>query len=202
MRAASWILISGGLFLAMGCASSHEAEKPWMTSGSITIARPVPQAQDLSAALLGFMPRKGEHVISQNAPNDSGALKASYWLSVDRASKAIALMQGERQVEHFIGEGVQSLSEGRYELAHKQRSALWYAPDSYFLARGETPPKPGDKARFRRGALGEFSLFVTKDIPVHSGPVWTDEIGGVRLTETEIAKLYYSLEPGALIEVR
>ena len=84
---------------------------------------------------------------------------------------------------------------------HKQRNPLWYAPDSYFKARLLPLPAEGDRSRFRRGALGEFVLFVDKDTPIHSGPFGSEEIGGIRLEEDDISRLYYQLELGATIRV-
>ncbi len=187
--------------IVLGCSSHPESGGSYVAVGSITLARPVPAATNLSSALLGFMPRDRQDS-SRDAMSDVSSLGASSWLLIDRAAQTLSLMKGDEIVETISGEGATSLAPGRFELAHKQKSALWYAPDSYFLSRGETPPRPGDKVRFRRGALGELSLFVTKDLPLHCGPVWTEEIGGVRLNESEMAKLFYSLEPGSIVEIR
>ncbi len=156
----------------------------------IAVSRPVPVATDGSAAsILGFMPLQAKtHVGS--------------WLSIDRSSKNLALMEGERQVNLLSGEGVTELKPGTYHIVHKQRSALWYAPDSYFAARNEPVPAQGDKNRYRRGALGEFVLYLDKDTPIHNGPIWSAEIGGVRLSDSDISRLYYSLDIGSTIEVR
>jgi hypothetical protein len=111
-------------------------------------------------------------------------------------------MEGSKEIAQGAIEGVSSLRPGTFSVRHKQRSALWHAPEEYFAARGLEVPAAGTKARFLRGALGEFALFIDKDTPIHSGPIATDEIGGIRAEEDLLSQLYYSLEVGSPIEVR
>lgn len=111
-------------------------------------------------------------------------------------------MNGDTVAQAFSGEGIENLSPGNYNLLHKQRNALWYAPAGYFQKRNQQVPPDGDRSRFRRGALGAFALFLNKETPIHSGPVWSDEIGGIRLSENDISRLYYAVELGAPIEVQ
>ncbi|NQV20936.1 MAG: ribulose-phosphate 3-epimerase, partial [Rhodospirillales bacterium] len=47
-----------------------------------------------------------------------------------------------------------SLNPGTYALQHKQKRPLWYASDEYFAKRQLPIPPPGDRQRYRRGALG------------------------------------------------
>jgi hypothetical protein len=111
-------------------------------------------------------------------------------------------MDGDKEVNVITGEGVEKLKPGIYQLLHKQRNALWYAPDSYFSARDLAIPAQGDRSRYRRGALGDFVLYIDKDTPIHNSPIWDDEIGGVRLDDADMSRLYYALEVGAAVEVR
>jgi hypothetical protein len=111
-------------------------------------------------------------------------------------------MDGDSPVTVASGEGIDSLKPGQYQVLHKQRNALWYAPDQYFTERGLKVPPQGDKSRYLRGALGDFVVFINKDTPIYSGPIWTEEIGGVRLSDDEMSRLYYRMEVGVPIEVR
>jgi hypothetical protein len=162
----------------------------WLQDGMIAISRPIPEISSVDAAvMLGFMP----------LPQ---AARIGSWVLIDTKNEVISVMDGDKEVAVASGEGIPSLKPGKYQVLHKQRNALWYAPDSYFTTRGLRVPPQGDKARYLRGALGDFVVFINKDTPIFSGPIWTDEIGGVRLNDTEMSRLYYRVEVGAPIEVR
>jgi len=45
-------------------------------------------------------------------------------------------------------------------------------------------------------------LYINQDTPIHSGVVWSEEVGGLRLGSDEMARLYDDLGVGAPIEVR
>jgi lipoprotein-anchoring transpeptidase ErfK/SrfK len=111
-------------------------------------------------------------------------------------------MQGETVLQTVAGQGVESLNPGKYTVEHKQRSALWYAPAEYFTSRGLPVPPEGVKERYLRGALGDFALFLDQMTPLHNGPIWSKELGGVRFDESDISRIYYQVEVGAPVEVR
>jgi hypothetical protein len=160
-------------------------------NGMVAISRSAPSVgQGSSDKAFGFIPAS-----LHAAPTGS-------WLVIDRSSKSLALMKGDQVVSKLKGEGFTKLTPGVFKVKHKQRSPLWYAPDGYFNARNMAIPAEGDKARFRRGALGDFVVFADQDTPIHSGPIWLDEIGGVKMDEAELSKIYYSLEVGSAIEVK
>jgi len=153
------------------------------------IARPAPAPSQVSStSVLGFLP-------VQAAPHRS-------WLSLDRASSSISLMDGDKVVAVVKAQGLESARSGSFQVIYKQKNAPWYAPDSYFSARNLAVPSAGDKSRFRRGALGEYVIFLAKDLPIHSGPVWSSEVGGIQLKNEELSKLFYALDVGAPIEIR
>ena len=160
-----------------------------ITSGSLTLSGTVPlplPVQQLS--MLGFVP----------AP----ALHQGNWLNVDLKKHSISLMDGTQELSSTSGQGLAALKPGSYQVVHKQRNPLWYAPNSYFSARHLPIPAEGDATRFRRGALGDFALFLAKDLPLHSGPVWTSEIGGVQVADGDLSKIFYLLPIGAPVEIR
>ncbi|MCB0332981.1 MAG: hypothetical protein KDD55_05740 [Bdellovibrionales bacterium] len=160
----------------------------WQTSGSITIARPLPAVTTvMPAKMLGFLPSQ--------SPKGS-------WLSIDRTTNTVALMDGSDEVTSTHAEGLDLLEPGRFELAHKQRNPLWYAPESYFTNRQLPTPAEGDSRRYLRGALGDFALFLDADTPLHSAPFMSEEISGIRIDEQTLAKMYYSLGVGDIVLVK
>lgn len=175
--------------------SNLEVAKLWLSDGYISIARPVPavalasRSDNSSLSVLGFMP----------TPN---AARVGTWIKVDRQTNSVSLMNGEKEVSVSKGEGINDLQPGQYQVLHKQRNPLWYAPDEYFKSRNIKVPPQGDKSRFLRGALGDFAMFINKDTPIYSGPLWSTEIGGVRLEEDEMSRLYYEISVGSFIEVK
>ncbi|MBN8549694.1 MAG: L,D-transpeptidase [Deltaproteobacteria bacterium] len=187
-----------GLFalsLLCACSKTPTASLPqqnaqWLKDGMIAISRPVPSIRhSASQEMLGFMPIQ--------APKHSGA-----WVAFDTSKNTLSIMNGEKALSVISGQGFENLKPGNYSIVHKQKEALWYAPDAYFTARNLPIPAKGDRSRFRRGALGDFVLYLDKDTPIYSGPVWDAEIGGVRLEESDVAKLYSSIEVGSSVEVR
>lgn len=177
-------------------STSSKTASRWIKSGELTISRAnpgvmLPSATDTQpTTALGFVPAS-----LHGAPVGS-------WVSIDSSQGTIQLMKGDQSVAQLKGTGLASLRPGLFKVKHKQRNPLWYAPDSYFSSRNLPPPVEGDKARFRRGALGDFVIFLDQETPIHSGPIWLDSIGGVKMEEADLSKLYYSLEVGAAVEVK
>ncbi|MCO6431680.1 MAG: L,D-transpeptidase [Deltaproteobacteria bacterium] len=182
------------LMLGMaGCGRSHpavtEPDKKWLPSGQIVLSRPVPEVSSpRSLNMLGFIPIIGS--------------PSGIWLSINLSSSELTLMEGSRVITSSKLEGGEGLSPGSYQVLHMQRSPLWYATDRYFEQRSLPVPPQGDRARFRRGALGEYAIFINKDTPIHCGPVWSEEVGGIRIPEPEMAKIYNQLQVGSVIEVK
>ncbi|WKZ57088.1 MAG: L,D-transpeptidase [Bdellovibrionota bacterium] len=179
--------------LIAGCSSSVKAPTNWIADGSLSIHRPVPQLpvnselnQD-GATVFAFAP--------------SASIPTSAWVSVDRQANELRLMQGQQAILTLRGDGLDRLPTGSFTVLHKQREPAWYAPDLYFASRSLDTPAEHSKERYLRGALGEYALFLAPELPLHCGPLWLDEIGGVRLSEQDMAQLYYRLEVGAAIQI-
>ncbi len=192
-RLINFLRISGvlSIFLTILSCTSRTADtnQSWQKSGSILIARSAPDVKRPSFdSALGFLP--------------THAALNSTWLAVDTAKKTLNLMNGETLLSTSSAVGVENIKPGSYEIVHKQRAPLWYAPDSYFTKRSLAVPGEGDRERYRRGALGDFVIFINKDTPIHSGPIWLDEIGGVKIQEPELARIYYSIEVGSEVVVK
>ena len=186
----------GGLMTA----PPPEPRAGWMADGAITLARSAPPAQLVGqATMLGFLPGTIPAAIPAIA---APAERVGPWISIDRSSQKLTLFNGAAVVGSFSGEGFDRLTTGSFRLTLKQRNPLWYAPDSYFTSRNIEVPAPGDRARFRRGALGDFAVFLDRTTALHSGPVWSTDIGGLRLEENDLSRIYYQLEIGSYVEIR
>ena len=175
-----------------------EAAK-YALSGSIVISKPIPtkvsnsiQDDTVHSPLLGFTPPSKDFVPAENEA----------WLEIARKTKEIKLRQGSKVVQSVKAEGNITLKPGQYSLQHKQKRPLWYAPDEYFTKRGIDVPASGDRARYRRGALGQYVIYATTTFPIHSGPVWSEDVGGIRVNLAELSSIYYKLPVGASIVVK
>ena len=162
------------------------------SSGSLTISRPLPEiklaALD-SNKILGFSPALGIH--------------SGDWLSLDRSSKTISLMRGENKIFSANFELSDKIQPGSFKLIHKQTKPAWYADDNYFTNRKLEVPSKNDAQRFLKGALGDFVLILDKEISLHNAPLWAqDDVGGLRLADNDIARIYYSVDADTPVEVR
>jgi hypothetical protein len=192
-----------------GCTllDDNNGTSAWNTNGVLALSRPVPEfPARLSAsltenhsssgaiaangrAMLGFMPTK--HSQSQAS------------LTINRTDNSGELSRPNDFTPHrFTIEGAQQLPVGTYTVLLKQQAPLWYAPDRYFIDRDLNVPGQGARERFRRGALGSQAIFLSGEIPIHAGPLWSAEIGGVRLEPSDISILFEALQVGAEVNVR
>jgi hypothetical protein len=84
----------------------------------------------------------------------------------------------------------------------KEERPLWYAPREYFVNRSLKVPHEGSRERFRRAALGNRAIYLNNQAPIHSGPVWLAEIGGMRVDQRKMEQLYSMVPVGTRVEVR
>jgi len=138
------------------------------------------------------------------APTTPGFLPAENeaWLLVDKDSKEVALYEGRTEVLRFKAFGEVSLNEGKYFIQSKDVSPSWYASDEYFTSRDLMVPSLQDSLRWRKGVLGKQALLLPEGFAIHSARLWTKEVGGLRLEEQELSKLYDKLSPSSLVVVR
>jgi len=148
--------------------------------------------QQLMAPLIGYIPPTIGFLPAENEA----------WLEVEKATKSVALYIGKELKKSVQAEGSISLAPGTYALQHKQKSAAWYAPDSYFQKRQLSVPAASDRSRYRRGALGQFVLFPTTTFAIHSGPVWNEDVGGLRVAQSDLSSIFFALPLGATIVVK
>jgi lipoprotein-anchoring transpeptidase ErfK/SrfK len=124
------------------------------------------------------------------------------WIEIDSASKTLQVYKGREQIKSVKAEGEISLAPGEYPLQHKQKNPLWYAPDEYFQKRHLKVPPRGDNFRYRRGALGSYALYPTTTFPIHSGPFWSEETGGLKVSESELASIFQMVKPGTPVLIK
>jgi len=182
-----------GLLLA--CTTSRPSTPPlgWLESGSIALARPIPapiHAQPTTA--LGFWSWYPTQLLTGQAT-----------LALDRNARTLTFTTPSGETVSIPNVDVAAtLQPGTYEVLHKQQNPLWYAPDQYFSSRKLPVPSQGDRSRYRRGALGEYAIFINQETPIHCGSIWSDEVGGIRAGCEELSRIYFSVEIGTTIEIK
>ena len=99
-------------------------------------------------------------------------------------------------------QGAYALKAGSRTVVAKEVDPVWKAPRTYFLRRGLAVPDKSSSAGSLRGALGHQALVLSGDVALHSGPIWNDDIGGVRVSPQDMALLFDMVPVGAVVEVR
>lgn len=165
-------------------------------ASSVLITKPVPafgvEARNAPGLVFAFVPPA---IGFDPADNET-------WLEIERETKSLTLNRGKTVIKKIQAEGTVDLDAGLYALQHKQKRPLWYAPDSYFVKRRMKVPGNSERQRYRRGALGQYVLYPTTTFPIHSGPIWTADVGGLRLSRSDLSSIYYMLPIGASIVVK
>ncbi len=188
-------LISGSAILT-GCSSTQSTEQnTWQEDGMIVLARPAPKIEQQSV----YASKNKSHNVFGFLPSLEAGNKP--WLLLSTSEKQLKLMQGKdlKLAVTIDTDAIDTsgLKGGVYQIIHKQRHPVWHASEEYFKARKLNAPAEGDSGRLLKGALGDFALFTDKELPIHSGPIQLPELGGLRLEEEDIARIYYHLEVGA-----
>ena len=166
-------------------------QEPTLLAESV-LAKASSEKPAVMAPLIGYFPPLMSFVPAEN----------EIWLEVDRTTAKLSLYKGREIVKQIQGEGVVSMNSGEYFLQHKQKAPLWYAPNEYFTKRQLAVPASENRLRYRRGALGDLALYPTTTFPIHSAPLWSDEVGGLRISESDLASIYFMLPVGAPIVVK
>lgn len=203
-------LSSAALVLVLsGCSLFHQSETPqpekFAASGTVILSgvlsgNPVDPNSSVLAAnkpvvmapLVGFLPPTLGFI-----PADNEA-----WLEVDRLTKVISLYKGKNKIKEMQGEGSVSIDAGEYFIQQKQKYPLWYATDDYFSKRRLAVPSKEDRLRYRRGAYGPFAIFPSTNFPIHSGPIWSNDVGGLRISKGDLSSIYFTLPVGAPVVVK
>lgn len=182
------------VFFAIGCShisGTRGSAQPWLIDGSLALSRPVPNIELASSTGQSASP-------APEVSSSSGATQ----IIVSRQAKTVTALRPGQSPLVFKSEGAQLLSQGSFSVTMKEDRPLWYAPNSYFLKRSLPVPDEGSRERFMRAALGSKALFLNDQTPIHSGPVWLREIGGLRVKSTAMEQLYSMVTVGTRVEVR
>jgi len=184
------------LLLLAGCSSMRlvtgGSNAKWLENGSLALSRP--------------LPAKGSPAISQvavasNVPAPTANSGAAQIIISRRDNTLTAVLPGSSPLV-FRAEGAASLPQGSFSVTMKEESPLWYAPKEYFTSRALEVPDEGSRTRFRRAALGNRAMYLDNQAPIHSGPVWLKEIGGLRVKQGEMNQIYSMVGVGTRVEVR
>ena len=186
------------LLLVTGCATASfnpASSETWLTDGNLALLRPVPK-QNL------YSEKTSSEPMARMRPPEPEQSNIPPHLIVHGASHSLTLSLPGSAPITIKAQGTYAMKPGSYAVALKQHDPLWYAPPTYFLRRGIQVPADGTKARFMRGALGNKAIFLDREIPIHSGPMWTEEIGGLRVSTDDMARIFDAVTVGGRVEVQ
>lgn len=189
----SLMALSFCALLGTGCTTlgtRPSAPAGWLQNGSLALSRPVPPAISSDRARLSH-PQAAALTSTDTSR-----------IVVSRNSRTITAMQPGSEPKVFKAEGAQHLSPGTFSITGKEETPLWYAPDEYFTKRALAIPEEGSRNRFMRAALGQRAMYLNNQSPIHSGPVWLHEIGGLRVKSSDMSLLYSLVTIGTRVEVR
>lgn len=144
------------------------------------------------APLLGYAPPTASFLPAANET----------WLELIPKDSMMRVYRGNLLVRELKGEGSPAIAPGVYSLEYMQKDPTWYAPDQYFTKRQLPVPAAGDPLRYRRGALGQYVIYPTPECPIHTGEVYSDDVGGIRLSGADLASIFSMLRPGTTIKVQ
>lgn len=178
----------------VGVASARTAEREQLaSSGAAGVSQdPKSGMPRLMAPLVGYFPPAGVFVPAENET----------WIEINRERGLLSVFRGKEVVKEAKTEGSVSLPEGDYYLQHKQAQPLWYAPNDYFKKRQLLVPEAENRLRYRRGALGQFALYPTTTFPIHCGPIWSEDVGGLRVSPQDMASIYHLVPLGSPVVVK
>lgn len=157
----------------------------------------------------GSLPPKTEEAsaaepMARMRPDMSGGEELSPRLVVNTKNHTITLeVRGESPLV-MAAQGAYAMRQGTYTVKSKEKDPKWIAPPTYFLRRGLQVPTEGDASRELGGALGHQALLLdnAQQIAIHSGPAWNQEVGGIRVSRDDMARLFARIDVGTRIEVR
>ena len=173
------------LLLVTGCATASfnpASSETWLSDGNLALLRPVPKQNHYSE-------KTSSEPMARMRPPEPEQSNIPPHLIVHGASHSLTLSLPGSAPITIKAQGTYAMKPGSYAVALKQNDPLWYAPPTYFL-------------RFMRGALGNKAIFLDREIPIHSGPMWTEEIGGLRVSADDMARIFDAVTVGGQVEVQ
>lgn len=165
-----------------------ESRKSLTSSGSFTIVGQVPKFSKRSVS-------SSKKILSITQSEDNS-------LVIDRLSGTLLLSRGNKILRKFeFLKGLGKLKKGALTVASIEESPVWNAPDEYFTNRNMDIPEIGAIERELKGALGEIALRLSDNTILHNSPIWTNEIGGIKVSDNELKILSNYLKVGSKVLV-
>ncbi len=194
---------SGCSQLSSSLVSSQKPASPsrsadYLVEGTISFSRPVPHPSEAVAQIMAFMP------IAPQIP-DFGVKRLSSsetWVFVDSYNKSLEINRGDENILTVDITPTTGIAQGKFAVALKEENALWYASEEYFTKRNQIIPADGSSDRYRQGALGDFAVFLSGGLVIHSSPLFDDSVAGFQVSPDEIRSIYSLLEPGTKVIIR
>lgn len=95
---------------------------------------------------------------------------------------------------------------GAFEIGRKKEDPVWYAPDWYYVERGQPIPPAYSGERYRPGVLGDYALYLSDEIAIHG----TDDEstvgrasshGCLRMRNADIAVVFPLVTVGTRVDI-
>ena len=195
-----FLTICLGVFFSACSAKQVEVQEvPTLnSSGTIIISGTLPARSATAPNSKSFAPLLGY------ARSNINYLPANneYTLEVSRAQSLLKVKLGDETIEEFAVDGALHLDAGSYVLERKENNPSWYASNEYFSNRKMEIPFPGDTNRFLRGALGQQAFFASSGLIIHTSPIWSSEVGGLKVDHARLKSVFDNISLGTVIIVR
>ncbi len=144
------------------------------------------------APLLGYFPPRLSKLPANN----------EIWMEFDQAERQLKIYEGKELLQTVAAESDGKIQCGEYLVQSKQSDPRWYATNHYYTSRGLPVPSDISPERYLQGALGSQALFLSENLAIHSSPLWTDEVGGVRVDRQTLSKVFERAPLGVSVIVR
>ena len=99
-----------------------------------------------------------------------------------------------------------STPTGVFEVGRKKKDPVWYAPDWYYVERDLPIPPAYSPARYRRGTLGDYALYLSDEIAIHgtedeSSVGRASSHGCLRMRNADIGVVFPLVQVGTRVEI-
>jgi hypothetical protein len=208
-RGLSLIVVTLCLVCVTGCAvrtadtAARGTAGGWLQSGSLALSRPLPGLPSpSSSAKAGAAALQSPENALASALTDSSTEGGATSITILKREGTLTASRPGSTPLVLKTDGTQYLREGSFSVTQKEEGPLWYAPKEYFTSRALPIPPEGSRQRFKRAALGSRAIYLNDQTPIHSGPVWLKEIGGVRVNSSAMNELYSMIQVGTRVDIR
>lgn len=147
-----------------------------------------------------YAPRVGGTIAKLNAPSEveQNALPK---IVIETTRHTVTVVVPGKTPILMKAQGAYTLKVGSRMVVGKELDPVWKAPPTYFLRRGLEVPSNESPERFLRGALGKKAIVLDGAVALHSGPMWNDDVGGVRISAQDMALLFEMVPVGARVDI-